>query len=215
MSLWNRSRSELLSPFREWAPFKLAENQAFGAPTRPIETLDGVGDRLRSAAFAEIQAREAFLWACVRFEDAPVALKEEWQTLAIAEHKHLGWLLTRLNELGFTAAERTVSDFLWKSFHQCEDARSFSLFMSSAEERGRKAGHRFHEFLAEKDPKTAEIFRAIAVEELEHVQLAEKFFPGQIEAYLEAQRQKQIEKKTRDRERRGVNSSGDVPSPTA
>ncbi len=202
MSLWNRSRSELLSPLRDWAPFKLTENNAFGDSTRPIDTPEGVADRLRSAAFAEIQAREAFLWACVRFEDAPFALKEEWHTLAIAEHKHLGWLVTRMNELGFTAGERLVSDFLWKSFHQCKDAREFSLFMSSAEERGRKAGHRFHEFLAEKDPTTAEIFRAIAVEELEHVQLAEKFFPGQIEAYLEAQRQKQIAKKARDREAR-------------
>ena len=38
-------------------------NEARGEAPRSIDSLEGVGDRLRAAAFAEIQARDAFLWA--------------------------------------------------------------------------------------------------------------------------------------------------------
>lgn len=143
-----------------------------------MDNLLGVGDRLRAAAFAEIQAREAFNWAASHFEDAPASLKTAWRGLALAEDKHLGWLLKRLAELGLEIGERAVSDQLWVSLRSCQTAREFALYMASAEERGRRAGERFHQALVGKDPITAEIFRKIAEEEVEHILLAQKYFPA-------------------------------------
>src|SRR4051812_43090869 len=96
-----------------WEPFLVApQGQRSDAP-RSLDTLDGVGDRLRSAAFAEAQAYEAFLWAANHFEDAPPALKQAWVQLAEAEKRHLHWLLNRLEELQIPIRNRQVSDQLW------------------------------------------------------------------------------------------------------
>jgi uncharacterized ferritin-like protein (DUF455 family) len=136
-----------------------------------------VSDRLRAAAFAEIQAREAFFWAAERFaSDAPEGLCEAWRRLARAEDKHLQWLLHRLTELGFHAGDRPVSDHLWRSFLLCRSAEEFARFMASAEDRGRIAGERFYASLKTTDPVSAEIFRKIAEEEIEHIELAARFF---------------------------------------
>lgn len=160
-----------------WEPFLVAPEGTGHLPIRPLDSLEGVGDRLRSAAFAEIQAREAFLWAAEKFEDAPPALKDAWRTLAREENKHMNWLLTRLTELGIGVRDRMVSTHLWQSFMNCTSAEAFSVYMASAEERGQKAGFRFHEFLKKSDPATAAIFRTIAEEETSHIELARRYFP--------------------------------------
>jgi uncharacterized ferritin-like protein (DUF455 family) len=162
----------------DWSPFRLAgPGQGPEAP-RSIHTRDGVGDRLRAAAFAEIQAREAFLWAADRYTDAPPALRAAWRRLALAEEKHLGWLLARMAELGIDVRERRVSDQLWHSLTSCATARDFARYMASAEDRGRRAGERFHEAMQSNDPVSAGIFGQIAREEVEHIALAERFFPS-------------------------------------
>ncbi len=159
-----------------WEPFVITEGR--GEAPRSIETLDGVGDRLRAAAFAEIQARDAFLWAAEHYPDAPVELQEAWRRLASAEDRHLCWLLNRMTELGIDVRARKVSSQLWHSLVSCKSARDFAIFMASAEERGRRAGERFHAALLEKDPVTARIFGKIAEEEISHIELAQRFFPN-------------------------------------
>lgn len=161
-----------------WAPFRLNENPNERIAPRPITTLEGVGDRLRSAAWAEIQAREAFRWAAATLKDAPQALHDAWMTLSNEEEKHMNWLLTRLSELGMKVDDRPVSDNLWVSFMQCTTAEQFAVFMANAEERGRKAGVRFCQDLSERDPVSAKIFGTIAEEEIAHIELAQKYFPG-------------------------------------
>lgn len=162
-----------------WEPFVLVPSGKRPDATRSIQTREGVTDRIRAAAFAEIQAREAFLWAADRFDDAPQSLKRAWRALAQAEDRHLNWLLTRLADLGSDVKDRRVSDFLWESLIGCTSAREFAHFMANAEERGRQAGVRFHQALFATDPVTAEIFRKIAEEEVAHIALATQYFPAQ------------------------------------
>ncbi len=162
---------------RDWSPFSLAEIGKRGDRPRSLDSAEGISDRLRSAAFAEIQAREGFRWAAGFFPAAPAPLKRAWLALADAEDRHLGWLLGRMEELGVSPAERKVSDYLWRSFLSCKSAEEFATYMASAEEWGRKAGESFFIHLQDRDPITAEIFRKIAEEEVAHIQLALKYFP--------------------------------------
>jgi hypothetical protein len=124
------------TPARDWAPFLIGPSGTRPEAPRSIQTLQGVGDRLRAAAFADIQARDAFLWAAETFEDAS----------------------------------------LWISLTSCKSARDFALYMASAEERGRRAGERFHTELQTRDPETAQIFGKIAEEEIAHIEIARRFF---------------------------------------
>jgi len=158
-----------------WDPFLVSEER--GEAPRSIDSFEGVGDRLRAAAFAEIQAREAFLWAVDHFEDAQPDLRQTWRSLAAAEDRHLNWLLKRMTELGVDVRGRKVSTYLWHSLVACKSAREFAKFMASAEERGRRAGERFHDTLLVRDPETARIFGTIAREEIAHIELAQRFFP--------------------------------------
>jgi uncharacterized ferritin-like protein (DUF455 family) len=162
-----------------WEPFELAPRGAHADAPRSIQNPDGIGDRLRAAAFAELQAYHAFLWAADRFEDTPPALKSAWRGLALAEQRHLRWLLDRMESLGIPVPGRKVSDQLWHSLVSCKSAHEFAIYMASAEERGRRAGERFFEAMRGSDPITAEIFRKIAEEEIEHIRLAERFFPAE------------------------------------
>ena len=162
---------------RDWSPFVLAEAGKHADAPRSINTPEGIADRLRAAAFAEVQARDAFNWAADRFEDAPEDLRRAWRTLAHAEERHLQWLLTRMQELGVEIGARKVSDFLWQSLIQCKTARDFAIYIASAEERGRKAGVRFHEAMAKSDPVSSAIFGKIAEEEVSHIELALRFYP--------------------------------------
>jgi uncharacterized ferritin-like protein (DUF455 family) len=161
-----------------WEPFHVAPTGSKPEAPRPLDTFEGIGDRLRVAAFAELQAREAFLWAAENFGDAPDSLKRAWTALAQAEQRHLDWLLNRMSELKIEIQERRVSDQLWHSLISCKTTREFALYMASAEERGRVAGVRFHQALSATDPITAEIFGKIAEEEVAHIALAEKYFPA-------------------------------------
>jgi uncharacterized ferritin-like protein (DUF455 family) len=161
-----------------WSPFLVNEDPSVHADRpRFIQSKDGIGDRLRAAAFAEIQAREAFNWAADTFNDAPADLRGAWKNLARAEDKHLGWLLARMEELAIGVQERKVSDHLWHSLIACKTAQEFAIYMANAEERGRKAGERFYQALLKTDPVSARIFGKIAEEEVEHIALAERFFP--------------------------------------
>lgn len=160
-----------------WKPFRMAPAGRRGDGPRAIDTIEGVGDRLRAAAFAELQAVHAFNWAADTFHDAPDALRTAWRGLALAEEKHLSWLLARLQELAIPVEQRTVSDWLWDSLISCKSAREFAVFMASAEERGRRAGERFAKSMREIDPVSSEIFGKIALEEVEHILLSQRFYP--------------------------------------
>ncbi len=167
-------KSKAMTP--DWKPFQVALPGNKADLPRSLETLEGVGDRLRVAAFAEIQAREAFLWATSFFKEASSELKQAWSQLAIDENRHLQWLLTRMKELQIEINARKVSDQLWCSLYSCQNTRAFSLYMASAEERGRVAGMRFFEVLHPTDPVTARIFKTIAEEEVNHIRMARQFF---------------------------------------
>lgn len=160
-----------------WEPFAVLDRKCRAAPARPLHSKEGIGDRLRTAAFAELQAFHAFNYGAEHFKDASEDLKQAWKTLAISEERHLGWLLNRMNELHIPIKDRPVSDWLWVSLVKCKTASEFAVFMASAEERGRIAGVKFYETLLEYDAVTAEIFGKIAEEEIEHIRLATKFFP--------------------------------------
>lgn len=166
----------------DWSPFILASGK-YAPDGRSLQTPEGVGDRLRSAAFAELQAVRGFRWAAAQgFGDATRELEAVWLALALEEEKHLGWLLGRMADLQQTAGGRPVSDVLWRSYMLCVTAEQFVRFMGSAEERGRIAGERFYELLKPIDLVSAEIFRQIAIEEAEHVRLAQSVF--RVEASL-------------------------------
>ena len=171
-----------------WAPFKICNRDERALSPRSIHSVEGIGDRLRTAAFAELQAFHAFTWGADTFTDAPASLKSAWRGLALAEERHLGWLLKRLSELGLEVKERGVSDWLWISLTNCKTAKEFAVFMASAEERGRLAGVRFHETLLPVDPVTAKIFGKIAEEEVEHIRLAQTYFPEEASAPSEKNR---------------------------
>ncbi len=173
-------------PAGDWPGFRIASRGDRSDPPRGIETPEGVCDRIRAAAFAEIQARDAFRWAADHFRDAPEAVKKCWRELAEIEDRHLRWLLTRLQELGGRIDDRAVSDQLWVSLKSCRSADEFAHYMAGAEERGRRAGERFHEQLSVKDPITAQIFGKIAEEEIEHIELARSHFPDSPFAHFSA-----------------------------
>lgn len=145
---------------------------------RSPATREGVADRLRVAAFAELQAREAFRWACAALPDAPEGLRARWAGLAEEEDRHLGWLLGRLAALGAPPGARRVSARLWDSLNAARSAEEFEILIAKAEERGRQAGERFRTLLAPVDPESAAVFGRIADEEVSHVALARLHFPG-------------------------------------
>ncbi len=137
---------------------------------------EGLGDRLRTAAFAEFQAIKAFGWAAERFDDVPEALRRSWAELVPVEEKHYQLIFERMAELGFDLQGRPVSLGLWRSLEACERGRDFCIYIASAEERGRQAGLRMIEALADRDPETSEIFQLIVDEEVDHVALADTFY---------------------------------------
>ena len=155
-----------------WSPYTI------GTPLkmRPLHTPEGLGDRLRLVAFAERQAFHAFNHAITKFHDAPTGLIDAWKQVALEEAKHESWLVKRLSEIGEDISAVPVSLNLYHSLIKCETARDFALYISDAEERGRVGAEKFAETLAVRDPVTAEIFHNIAVEEVEHIALVNRFF---------------------------------------
>lgn len=157
----------------DWKPFRICNDHEKPPYPRSIQTIEGLGDRLRFVAFAEKQATHAFAGAADIFVDTPDAVKVIWRLLAHEESKHLQWLSWRIEELGIAIDERPQSLSLWRSFDRCETAEQFARFMANAEERGRVAGEQFYETLLSIDPITARIFQQIAIEEREHIRLAQ------------------------------------------
>lgn len=155
-----------------WAPFVISPPGEKIASMRPMATVEGLGDRLRTAAFAEYQAFEAFSWAASHFTQESDELRQVWRRLAQDERRHRDMILARMEELGVGAADKPVSDRLWLALKACASAAEFSLFMARSEERGRTAELRFYELLLKTDPITAELFRRIAEDEAEHIALA-------------------------------------------
>ena len=161
----------------DWAPFlTVAEGVKTPGP-RGLGGPHGLGDRMRIAAFAELQAREAFTWGADTFDDAPTELREAWRALAVEEHKHLTWLLQRMAELGIAPEDRAVSAHLFRGLTDCRTAHEFAWYMAKAEDRGRIAGYQVAKKLASADPITADIFQRIATEEEDHIALAMRFYP--------------------------------------
>lgn len=159
------------------APFLVCPAAEPAPSPRPVGTTEGVGDRLRAAAFAELQAREAFRWAADSFSDAPEGLRREWRALAAAEDRHLGWLLARMEARGEDPAARPVSARLWAALTSCARAEEFEILIAKAEERGRRAGERFAVAMRGVDPESAAVFGRIADEEAGHVALARRHYP--------------------------------------
>ncbi len=172
-----------MMPQPDWSPFWVIPDDQFPPSPRDIKSLEGKGDRLRSAAFAELQAREAFSWASKTCSDAPQSLKRAWIGLSMAEDRHLGWIQKRMSEIGVSLSDKPVNARLWHSFMACKTAKDFSVYIASAEERGRQAALRFVKALAPIDPETARVFETIAIEEISHIELVRKFFPGSFEAH--------------------------------
>jgi uncharacterized ferritin-like protein (DUF455 family) len=156
-----------------WSPFKIG----ISLKPRPLNSIEGIVDRIRIAAFAERQAYYAFLEAARIFADeVPKDLINAWKQIAMEEAKHESWLLKRLEEINHDVADLPVGLGLYNSFCKCETAREFSFYISDSEEKGRLAGLKFVEALQTRDPETAKIFSDIAFEELDHISLATKYF---------------------------------------
>ena len=164
----------------DWTPFVVCAIDEHAPGPRGLGGPDGLGDRLRTAAFAERQAFEAFTWAADNIPDAPTDLREAWRRIGLEEKRHLDLLLSRMAELGVKVEDRPVSDRLWRSLRACTNTADFALRMRTAEARGRAAEETFRRVLAGRDPVTAAIFGQIADDEAQHLALADRFM-GQLQ----------------------------------
>jgi len=160
----------------DFTPFQLCPTGTRPPAPRKQGTPEGLGDRMRTAAFAEFQAIAAFTWAADKFTDAPDGLRQQWLRLIPEEQKHYDLIVARMTELGFGLADRPVSRGLWDSLAECTTAKEFCLRIVSAEERGRQAGLRLIQFLNGHDPATVAVFQEIVDDEVAHVALADTYF---------------------------------------
>lgn len=157
-----------------WEPFRVCAPEEYAPAARGIGSAEGVGDRLRTAAFAERQAFEAFTWAADTLTDASDELRAAWRRIGLEEKTHLDLLLGRMAELGVKVDERPVSDRLWRRLIATKTASEFVVLMREAEARGQAAEESFRRSLAQRDPATAAIFGRIAEDEAEHLALADR-----------------------------------------
>ena len=162
----------------DWSPFAVCPPDEYPPATRGMGTPHGIGDRLRVAAFAERQAKEAFAWAAEVLPDASDELRAAWRKMSREEGVHLELLLGRMAELGIRPDERPVSDRLWRWLRLCRTTAEFAARMREAEARGKAAEDSFRTALAEKDPVTAAIFGRIADDEAEHLAFADRLKPA-------------------------------------
>lgn len=158
----------------DWTPFLVCEPDDYPPAARGMGGPDGLGDRLRTAAFAERQALEAFRWAAETIVDVSEELRAAWRRMAKEEDVHLQLLLGRMAELGARVDGRPVSDRLWRRLRTSRNAAEFSARMREAEARGQAAEESFRRSLADRDPVTAAIFGRIADDEAEHLALADR-----------------------------------------
>lgn len=150
------------------------------AAVRGLRAAGGVGDRLRLVAFAELQARDLFLYGSEAFAGAaPEGWRARWRDFAAVEDRHAQLLLSRMTELGVEPGARTVSDKLSRLCRAASDPFLFLFLLSSAEERGMEAGFALGDQMREVDPISAALFARIAEEEVEHVEAARSMLAGQ------------------------------------
>ena len=152
-----------------WKPFSVSNKPD---RLRSINTIEGVIDRLRLVSFAEIQAREAFLWAAKTFFETPTEWREQWKKIAADENRHSQLLMDRLFELGGKIEDRLVSTFIYTQCIKAMDPILFTFIISSSEERGMENGLLMSTQMAQVDQKSAEIFALIAEEEKTHIQIS-------------------------------------------
>ena len=160
----------------DFRPFTLCEPGQRAPKPRPMNTPAGLGDRMRTAAFAELQAIAAFRWAADHFQDVSSSLRDDWAAQVADETRHYQMICRRMEKLGFEITERPVSTALWESLKGCGSGQEFCIKIAAAEERGRQAGVRLVRHLEKSDPDTAAIFREIAADEVAHVALASTYF---------------------------------------
>lgn len=158
----------------DWSPFVVCAPEEYAPASRGLGSPEGLGDRLRTAAFAERQAFAAFMWAADTLPDASDELRAAWRRIGLEEELHLNLLLDRMKELGVAVDARPVSDRLWRRLIQSKTASEFSVLMRDAEARGQAAEESFRKSLAQRDPVTAAIFGRIADDEAEHLALADR-----------------------------------------
>lgn len=158
----------------DWSPFVVCAPEEYAPGARGMGGPDGLGDRLRTAAFAERQAFAAFVWAADAFTDASDELRAAWRRIGAEEKVHLDLLLARMAELGVEVGARPVSDRLWRRLTTAKTAAEFAAMMREAEARGRAAEESFRRSLASRDPVTAAIFGRIADDEAEHLAAADR-----------------------------------------
>jgi uncharacterized ferritin-like protein (DUF455 family) len=140
---------------------------------RPMQSPEGVADRLRVVAFAELQARDLFFYGRERFAGrVPGGWERDWERFSRVEDRHAQLLLDRMARLGTDPGARAVSDKLSRLCRMAEDPVLFLFLLSGAEERGMEAGFTLEEQMRKIDAESAAIFGLIAKEEVEHVNSA-------------------------------------------
>lgn len=166
--MWN---SQQIIHSEQWRPFRVHPSKT--DQIRALAAQEGVADRLRLVAFAELQARDAFAWGAQRYRDvAPKEWIEQWERFSVVENKHAQMLLNRMAELGVDPGARTVSDKLTRLCHASTEPVIFLFLLASAEERGMESGNILGEQMKAVDLVSANIFLEIAKEEVEHVEMA-------------------------------------------
>ncbi len=160
----------------DWLPFTLCAPDRRPPRPRSIHSLEGLGDRMRTAAFAEFQAIAAFRWAAERFTDAPEGLRQAWREQVADEELHYRIIIERMAELGIEVDARPVSPRIWQSVRACTRGREFCILIAGAEERGRRAGLQLIAALGGRDPATAAVFQRIVDDEVAHVELARTYY---------------------------------------
>ncbi len=160
----------------DFSPFKICASGQRPPKPRPMTTLEGIGDRMRSGAFAELQAIAAFEWAAGHFQDVPQELRASWSAQVADESRHYGMIIRRMDKLGIGVTDRPVSLGLWEALQECATGREFCIKIAAAEERGRRAGLKLAQHLKNSDPETAAAFQEIADDEVAHVALAATHF---------------------------------------
>ncbi len=160
-----------------WAPFRLGKKPEY---VRPLESREGVADRLRLVAFAELQARDLFRFGAEKFRDsAPREWLSQWTEFSEVEERHAQMLLDRMGVLGVRIEDRMVSDKLSRLCLRAEDPLTFLFLLSSAEERGMEAGFTLGEQMNAYDSASAAVFKQIADEEVAHVAMAKSVLRSQ------------------------------------
>jgi uncharacterized ferritin-like protein (DUF455 family) len=165
-------RTHLMS----WEPFVLTPPDQPPPVPQPISHRDGLGDRLRIAAFAELQAVLAFSWAAEHFKDVPLSLIEGWQRQIPEEKLHFRLLMERMSNLGVRPEQKAVSARLSEKLYTCESGKQFAIEIATAEHKGRLAALRIAEYLQDRDSVTTSVFLRIAYDEVSHIQLVTDHF---------------------------------------